>query len=53
MANERPEFDLEKLVAAVEKNGVEATLDKMAKDLAILTLKVSRQRPQAAREKKS
>ena len=43
MKNPRPGFDLEKFVAAVEKNGVEATLVKMAKDLAILTWKISQQ----------
>lgn len=38
----RPDFDLEKFVQAVEKDGVEKTLVKMARDLAILTWKLSK-----------
>ena len=53
MESPRPQFDLEKFVQAVEKAGVEKTLVKMARDLAILTWKVSRRRPQAAQEKRS
>lgn len=40
MKQARPDFDLAKFVAAVERDGVEKTLVGMARDLAILTWKL-------------
>ena len=47
MKVERPDFDLEKFVKSIEENGVEKTLVEVAKNLALLTWKVSQQRPES------
>lgn len=48
----RPQFDLGKFVAAIEKKGVEAVVVEAAKDLLVLTWKLT-QAPKPSKEKKS